>query len=117
MRFRDVAFALALLALPVQAQASEALWNLLKAGGQVVIMRHAATDSTAGDRDTMRLEDCSTQRNLSASGRDDARRIGAAFRARGIIVDDARSTVVRIASSDSIQVSRLRAIRPQTEVW
>jgi broad specificity phosphatase PhoE len=93
MRFRDMAFALALLALPVQAQASEALWNLLKAGGQVVIMRHAATDSTAGDRDTMRLEDCSTQRNLSASGRDDARRIGAAFRARGIIVDDVRSSV------------------------
>jgi len=85
--------ALALLALPVQVQASEALWALLKSGGQVVIMRHAATDPTAGDRDTMRLEDCSTQRNLSASGRDDARRIGEAFRARGITVDDVRSSV------------------------
>jgi phosphohistidine phosphatase SixA len=87
------ALALALLALPVEAQASEALWNLLKAGGQVVIMRHAATDWMAGDQDTMRLEDCSTQRTLSDSGRDDARRIGDAFRTRGITVDDVRSSV------------------------
>jgi len=93
MRRRGMVFALALLALPAQAEASEALWSLLKAGGQVVVMRHAATDSSAGDRDTMRLEDCSTQRNLSASGRDDARRIGAAFKARGIIVDDVRSSI------------------------
>jgi broad specificity phosphatase PhoE len=84
---------LILLALPAQAQASEALWALLKSGGQVVIMRHAATDSTAGDRDTMRLEDCSTQRNLSPAGRDEARRIGSAFKARGITVDDVRSSV------------------------
>jgi broad specificity phosphatase PhoE len=47
--------ALALLALPVQAQASEALWT--------------------------------------PSGRDDARRIGNAFRARSITVDDVRSSV------------------------
>jgi phosphohistidine phosphatase SixA len=84
---------LILLAFPAQAQASEALWALLKSGGQVVIMRHAATDSTAGDRDTMRLEDCSTQRNLSPAGRDEARRIGSAFKARGITVDDVRSSV------------------------
>jgi broad specificity phosphatase PhoE len=84
---------LTLLALPVQAEANEALWALLRSGGQVVIMRHASTDSTAGDPDTMRLEDCSTQRNLSPSGRDDARRIGNAFRARGITVDDVRSSV------------------------
>jgi phosphohistidine phosphatase SixA len=84
---------LALLALPAQAEASEALWALLKSGGQVVIMRHAATESTAGDLDTMRLEDCSTQRNLSSSGRDEARRIGSAFKARGITVDDVRSSV------------------------
>ena len=93
MVFRGGVLALALAVLPVQAQASEALWNLLKAGGQVVIMRHAATDSTAGDRDTMRLEDCATQRNLSASGRDDARRIREAFRARGITVDLVRASV------------------------
>lgn len=85
--------ALALLILPAQAQAADELWALLKSGGQVVVMRHASTDQTAGDRDTMRLEDCSTQRNLSPAGRDEARRIGSAFKARGIAVDDVRSSL------------------------
>ena len=93
MARRGIVAALALLASPAQGGASEALWNLLKDGGQVVIMRHAGTDSTAGDRDAMRVEDCSTQRNLSASGRDDARRIGLAFRARGVAVDGVRSSL------------------------
>jgi broad specificity phosphatase PhoE len=90
---RGAGLALALLALPAQAEASEALWALLKSGGQVVIMRHAATEPTPGDRDTMRLEDCSTQRNLSPSGRDEAKRIGSAFKASGITVDDVRSSL------------------------
>ena len=34
----------------------------------------------------MRLDDCSTQRNLTDEGRLHARRVGEAFRARGIIV-------------------------------
>jgi len=90
---RGGVLALALLVLPAQAQAGEALWALLKSGGQVVIMRHASTDSTIGDLDTLRLEDCSSQRNLSPAGRDEARRIGAAFKARGIAVDDVRSSL------------------------
>lgn len=90
---RGWVLALALLAIPAQALADEALWALLKSGGQVVIMRHASTDSTAGDPDTMRLEDCSTQRNLSPAGRNEARRIGRAFKARGITVDDVRSSL------------------------
>lgn len=90
---RGGVLALALLTLPDQSHADEALWGLLKSGGQVVIMRHAATDGTAGDPETLRLEDCSTQRNLSAAGRDAARRIGRAFTARGITVDDVRSSL------------------------
>ena len=93
MLLRRAVLVMALLALPVEAQASEALWALLKSGGQVVIMRHASTDSAAGDPDTMRLEDCSTQRNLSPAGRDEARRIGSAFKMRGIAVDDVRSSL------------------------
>ncbi len=92
MRLPGVVLALALLALPVQARASEALWTLLKAGGQVVIMRHAATDQSLPDSVRPRLDDCSTQRNLSAAGREDAQRIGAAFKARGIAVDGVRSS-------------------------
>jgi phosphohistidine phosphatase SixA len=81
---------LALLSVPGAASADEAIWALLKSGGQVVIMRHAATVPTVPD--TLGTG-CSTQRNLSEAGRDDARRIGAAFRARGIAVEDVRASV------------------------
>jgi broad specificity phosphatase PhoE len=75
----------AALAIP-PASASEALWALLKEGGQVVMIRHASTVPGAGDPPGFRLDDCGTQRNLSAAGRDEARRLGAAFRQRGIPV-------------------------------
>jgi len=47
-------------------------------------MRHAATDRSLGDPPGFRLDDCSTQRNLSDEGRAQARRVGAAFATRGI---------------------------------
>jgi phosphohistidine phosphatase SixA len=66
------------------AAADEDLWTLLKAGGQVIVMRHASTDRSVGDPPSFRLDDCATQRNLSAEGREEAQRVGAAFRARAI---------------------------------
>lgn len=72
---------------PVTGLADDAGWKLLETGGQVVLMRHALTDPGAGDPPGFRLEDCATQRNLSATGRDDARRIGEAFRQRRIPVE------------------------------
>src|SRR3990170_1703419 len=77
---RIVALVLALLAFP--ALASDELWELLRAGGQVVLVRHTLTTPGVGDPEGMRLEDCSTQRNLSDEGRAHARRIGTAFRER-----------------------------------
>ncbi len=53
---------------------------LLRAGGCVALMRHAETVPGVGDPPEFKLDDCSTQRNLSASGQQDARRIGAWFR-------------------------------------
>ncbi len=47
-------------------------------------MRHATTEPGVGDPPGFRLDDCATQRNLSEAGREDARRISAAFRARGV---------------------------------
>jgi hypothetical protein len=52
----------------------------LRSGGLVVIFRHAATDVSDEDDPDVDLDDCTTQRNLTAEGRADARRIGAAFR-------------------------------------
>lgn len=85
MRALLAALAGALL-LPAAAYADEALWALLKKGGQVVLVRHAATDPGVGDPPGFSLHDCKTQRNLSPEGRKEARRLGAAFRARGIPV-------------------------------
>jgi phosphohistidine phosphatase SixA len=62
----------------------DALWALLSRGGQIILMRHAATDPGTGDPPGFRLGDCSTQRNLSEQGRSEARRVGEAFRARRI---------------------------------
>ena len=67
--------------------AGEALWALLKGGGQVVLMRHAVTTPGVGDPPGMRLDDCATQRNLTDEGRRHARLTGAALRERGIVVD------------------------------
>jgi len=66
------------------AEQDEALWALLRGGGQVVMIRHAATEPGVGDPPGFRLDECATQRNLSSAGREEARRLGAAFRAREV---------------------------------
>lgn len=61
-------------------------WALLNEGSYyVVLVRHADAPGN-GDPDSFRLDDCSTQRNLSERGRDEARALGAVFRERGIRV-------------------------------
>ena len=81
-------FALLLAAaLPAAAAADdEELWQLLVGGGQFVLVRHTVTTPGVGDPEGMRLEDCSSQRNLTGEGRDHARRIGEAFRSRKVRV-------------------------------
>jgi phosphohistidine phosphatase SixA len=81
------ALAVFLLLGASSAQASEALWTLLKGGGQVVLIRHTITTPGVGDPPGFRLDDCATQRNLTDEGRGHAKRIGEAFRARGIPVE------------------------------
>jgi broad specificity phosphatase PhoE len=75
-----------LLLAPSLAWANDALWALLKKGGQYVLIRHGATDPGVGDPPGFSLADCKTQRNLNAAGRKEAQSVGAAFRARGIPV-------------------------------
>lgn len=61
-------------------------WDALQEPGALAIMRHALAPGT-GDPAGFRVDDCSTQRNLDARGRAQARAIGAAFAARGIAFD------------------------------
>lgn len=83
-----LAFFLIALLLPIApaVAADEALWALLRGGGQVVLLRHAATDMQQRDQMGAPLADCSRQRNLTDDGREDSRLIGEVFRARGLPV-------------------------------
>ena len=82
---RAFAFLLASLASrPALAQAD--LIERLRGGGLVVLMRHARTEPGTGDPPGFRLDDCSTQRNLDAAGREQARAIGARLRAERVPV-------------------------------
>ncbi len=74
------------------ASADDATWDRLRSGGHVVAIRHAATVPGVGDPPGFRLDDCATQRNLSESGRDEARRLGEAFRVRGVPVGEVLSS-------------------------
>lgn len=84
------------LSSPIAAAATnddaDALWAALKAGGHVVLIRHAVTQAGIGDPAGFVIGNCSTQRNLSAQGRSDAKRIGEAFRGRNIPIDDVLSS-------------------------
>ena len=66
----------ALASVPAWAMDDAKLWGELRRGGNVILMRHASTLPGPGDPPGLRLDDCSTQRNLSDAGRDEARRIG-----------------------------------------
>jgi phosphohistidine phosphatase SixA len=68
---------------PAAAEASAA-WEALRQGGHVALMRHADAPGGAGDPSGFRLDDCSTQRNLSERGRAEAVAIGASMKANGI---------------------------------
>jgi phosphohistidine phosphatase SixA len=67
------------------------LWERLRRGGVVVLVRHASAPGTY-DPPGFRLGDCATQRNLSPEGREQARRLGEAVRARGVAVAEVRSS-------------------------
>ena len=68
---------------PGRSDSETALWAALGNGDHVALLRHAHAPGT-DDPPGFRLEDCSTQRNLSETGREQARAIGARFRERGV---------------------------------
>jgi malonate transporter len=69
---------LVMLLVPQNARGADAdeAWKLAQGGGQVLFIRHATTTPGFGDPNGFRLDDCKTQRNLSAEGRAEARRLG-----------------------------------------
>ena len=86
MRFAVFAIFLGFCAAAEIASADDAAnaWKALRAGGHVALMRHADAPGGFGDPPGFRVDDCATQRNLSAKGRADAERIGARLKSEGI---------------------------------
>ena len=81
-----------LLALAPLAHADDALWAKLKAGGNVLLIHHAATEPGPGDPPNFFLGDCQTQRNLSEAGREEARRLGRLLKWRAVAVSEVRAS-------------------------
>ncbi len=79
-------FCFALLGVVPQSvlASGDAAWTALAQGG-ILLFRHANAPG-GGDPAGMRLGECATQRNLDERGREQARRIGEAFRSRGVAV-------------------------------
>lgn len=69
------------------ADNEQQLLSAFKQGDHVALMRHALAPGI-GDPENFQLEDCSTQRNLSQQGRDQAVKIGARLKEAGIVNAD-----------------------------
>jgi phosphohistidine phosphatase SixA len=65
----------------------EAATSLLKRGGVTLLLRHGQTEPGLGDPPGFRLDDCSTQRNLSSAGREALRDMAARNAQRGIVFE------------------------------
>ena len=105
-----ICLALWALATPARADNSP-LWDALKSGGHVALIRHALAPG-GGDPADMAIEDCATQRNLSEEGRAQARRIGELFRTNGI----AAASVFSSQWCRCLETARLVALGPVTEM-
>lgn len=76
-----------LLSMPSLVLADASAWAALREGRAMLILRHANAPGI-GDPEHFQLEDCATQRNLNAQGRQQSARWGDFFRQQGL--DSAR---------------------------
>jgi hypothetical protein len=67
---------LSFVALLASATPRPEIVDELRQGGYVLYLRHASTDFSQNDSRMTSLEDCTSQRNLTDRGRDEARAIG-----------------------------------------
>ena len=82
-----VSLAVVLIAVAAWAQSATSLDDLLttlRAGGQVIVVRHGATHADQADTDPLNLENVAKQRQLNDKGHADARSMGEALKRAGI---------------------------------
>ena len=76
---------------PVKADLNQNMIYELKQGGKLIFIRHAYAPG-GGDPINFDINNCSTQRNLSDSGRNQASEIGSFFKNNNILVDKVYSS-------------------------
>lgn len=85
LRCSIAAWGLLMLASGPPATANEAAWLALKGGGQVVLMRHTTPEQGPGKGDPLQRDaTCAKESNLSQRGKEEAARVGNAFKTRSI---------------------------------
>ena len=75
----------------VKADSKKNIIENLKVGGKLIFIRHAYAPG-GGDPENFNIYDCSTQRNLSESGRIQSRKIGNFFKENRIKIEDVYSS-------------------------
>ena len=75
----------------VKADSKKNLINELQKGGKLIFIRHAYAPG-GGDPINFDINDCNTQRNLSDSGREQAKKIGSFFKSNNILIDKVYSS-------------------------
>ena len=76
---------------PIKADSNQSLINELKNGGKLIFIRHAYAPG-GGDPNNFDINDCNTQRNLSNSGRKQAKNIGIFFKDNNIKIENVYSS-------------------------
>ena len=76
---------------PIKADSNQNVINELKKGGNLIFIRHAYAPG-GGDPKNFDINDCKTQRNLSNSGRDQAKKIGSFFKDNNIPINKVYSS-------------------------
>ena len=76
---------------PIKADSNKNLIDQLEKGEKIIFIRHAYAPGN-GDPNNFNLNDCSTQRNLSKEGREQAKYIGEFFTKNNIEIDKVLSS-------------------------
>ena len=75
----------------IKADSKKTLIDELKNGGKLIFIRHAYAPG-GGDPDNFDISDCTTQRNLSGSGRIQSQKIGSFFEKNEILIGNVYSS-------------------------
>ena len=89
--FKTIFITFIFLTCSVKASLNQNFTKTLEEGGKLIFIRHAYAPGS-GDPNSFNLNDCSTQRNLSAEGREQARYIGEFFTKNKIAIDKVLSS-------------------------